>query len=73
MSFMEELKIGDLVRFPNVPGCSWWWQNQIGVVDVVEPENSGNVKYRAFISTSGPNTHVRFGDPDFVEVLNESR
>ena len=62
------MKVGDLVKMP--PSTHYWWGDQIGIIDLVEPEGSGRVMYR-FRGLRGAT--ARFNDPKFVEVLNESR
>ena len=62
------MKVGDLVKMPSSP--SYWWGDQVGVIDIVEPEGSGYVTYRVFVPGHGV---ARFNDVTFVEVLNESR
>ncbi len=62
------IKVGDLVRLP--PYMTYWWGDQIGIIDIVEPEESSHVTYRVFVPGKG---HARFGDVNFVEVISESR
>jgi len=65
---MAEIKIGDLVKMPSSP--HYWWGDKIGVIDLIEPEGSGMVKYR-FRSLCGQS--ARFSQVNFVEVLSEHR
>lgn len=62
------MKVGDLVKMPS--SLHYWWGDQVGVIDLVEPYGSGNVKYR-FRGFCGRT--ARFSQVNFVEVLNESR
>ena len=62
------IKIGDLVKLP--PSPAYWWGDQIGIIDFVEPEGSSYVTYRVFVPGHG---FARFGDVNFVEVISESR
>ena len=62
------IKVGDLVKMP--PNPVYWWGDQIGVIDIVEPEGSSYVTYRVFVPGKG---FARFGDVNFVEVISESR
>tara|TARA_Y100000114_G_C11736320_1_gene316370 strand:+ start:686 stop:874 length:189 start_codon:yes stop_codon:yes gene_type:complete len=62
------MKVGDLVRLP--PNPTHWWGSQIGIIDIVEPKDSGNVRYRVSIPGKGS---ARFSDINFVEVISESR
>ena len=62
------IKVGDLVKLPSNP--AYWWGDQIGIIDFVEPEGSSNVTYRVFVPGKGV---ARFGDVNFVEVISESR
>ena len=64
----DAIKIGDLVRLP--PNPVYWWGDQIGIIDIVEPEGSSYVQYRVFVPGKG---FARFGDVNFVEVISESR
>jgi hypothetical protein len=62
------IKVGDLVKMP--PSPAYWWGDQIGIIDFVEPEGSSHVTHRVFVPGKG---FARFGDVNFVEVLSESR
>ena len=62
------MKVGDLVRFPPTP--TYWWGDQIGIIDIVEPKGSRSVRYRAFVPGKGT---ARFSDANFVEVISEGR
>ena len=62
------IKVGDLVKMPHNP--VYWWGDQVGVIDIVEPEGSAYVTYRVFVPGHG---FARFGQMDFVEVLSEGR
>jgi len=62
------VKVGDLVKMPKSP--SYWWGNQLGIIDFVEPEGSSNVRYRVYVPGKG---FARFNDVTFVEVISESR
>lgn len=62
------MKVGDLVKLP--PSPVYWWGDQIGIIDIVEPEGSSNVTYRVFVPGKGS---ARFGQVSFVEVISESR
>ena len=62
------MNVGDLVKMP--PSPHYWWGDQVGIIDLVEPEGSGNVKYR-FRAPCGK--AARFSQTKFVEILNESR
>ena len=64
----DAIKVGDLVKLP--PSPTYWWGSQIGIIDVVEPKDSGNVRYRVFIPGKGT---ARFSQANFVEVISESR
>ena len=64
----KTIKVGDLVKMPSSPG--YWWGDQVGIIDIVEPESSGYVTYRVFVPGHG---FARFSQPDFVEVLSEDR
>tara|TARA_B100000902_G_C27065127_1_gene791112 strand:+ start:615 stop:818 length:204 start_codon:yes stop_codon:yes gene_type:complete len=64
----KTIKVGDLVKMPSSP--AYWWGDQVGVIDIVEPEGSGYVTYRVFVPGHG---FARFSQPDFVEVLSEDR
>ena len=66
----KTIKVGDLVKMPSSPNQGYWWGDQVGIIDIVEPYYSANVKYRVFIPGKGS---ARFSQPDFVEVLSESR
>ena len=65
---MVEIKIGDLVKLPYNP--TYWWSDQVGIIDLIEPEGSPFVEYRVFVP---PDKYARFSDPDFVELISESR
>ena len=63
------MKVGDLVKMPR--HRMYWWSNQVGMVDRIKPIHSGTyMEYRVFVPGKG---FAKFGDPDFVEVLSESR
>ena len=62
------IKVGDLVKMP--PNLTYWWGGQVGIIDIVEPEESPYVTYRVFVPGKG---FARFGDVNFVEVISESR
>lgn len=62
------MKVGDLVRLP--PSPTYWWGGLVGIIDLVEPEGSGNVRYR-FRASCGKT--ARFNVATFVEVLSASR
>ena len=62
------IKVGDLVKMP--PNHTYWWGDQVGIIDIVEPEGSSYVTYRVFVPGHG---FARFGDVNFVEVISESR
>lgn len=62
------IKVGDLVKLP--PSPIYWWGDQIGIIDIVEPEGSSYVTYRVLVPGKGS---ARFGDVNFVEVISESR
>ena len=62
------IKVGDLVKMP--PNPVYWWGDQIGIIDIVEPEGSSYVTYRVFVPGHG---FARFGDVSFVEVISEGR
>ena len=62
------MKVGDLVKMPSSP--VYWWGDQIGIIDLVEPKESGNVRYRVSIPGKGT---ARFNDVNFAEVISESR
>ena len=62
------IKVGDLVKMP--PSHAYWWGDQVGIIDIVEPEESSYVTYRVFVPGHG---FARFSQMDFVEVLSESR
>ncbi len=65
------MKVGDLVKMPSSSVYpNMWWSDQIGIIDIVEPKGSGNVRYRVFIPGKGT---ARFSDVNFVEVVSESR
>ena len=65
------MKVGDLVKMPSRSVYpNMWWSDQIGIIDIVEPKDSGNVRYRVFIPGKGT---ARFSDVNFVEVVSESR
>ena len=64
----DAIKVGDLVKLP--PNPAYWWGDQIGIIDIVEPEGSSYVSYRVFVPGKGS---ARFGDVNFVEVISESR
>ena len=64
----KEIKVGDLVRMPSNP--TYWWGDQVGIIDIVESEGSSYVTYRVFVPGHG---FARFDQMDFVEVLSESR
>ena len=64
----KALKVGDLVKMPSSP--SYWWGDQLGVIDLVEPEHSSYVTYRVFVPGHG---FARFSQVEFVEILSESR
>ena len=66
----KAIKVGDLVKMPSSPNQGYWWGDQVGIIDNVEPEDSGQVKYRVFIPGKGS---ARFSQPDFVEIISESR
>ena len=61
------MMLGNLVRMPSSP---YWWGDQIGIIDFVEPEGSSNVMYRVTVPGKGT---VRFGQINFVEIISESR
>ena len=63
-----KLHVGDLVKMPHSP--VYWWGDQVGVIDIVEPEGSSYVTYRVFIPGKG---FARFSQTDFVEVISEGR
>ena len=63
-----KLHVGDLVKMPHSP--VYWWADQIGIIDIVEPKDSGNVRHRVFIPGKGT---ARFSDVNFVEVISEGR
>ena len=62
------IKVGDLVKMPS--SHAYWWGGQVGIIDIVEPEESSHVTYRVFVPGKG---FARFSQPDFVEVISESR
>ena len=62
------IKVGDLVKMPHSP--VYWWGDQVGIIDIVEPEGSSYVTYRVFVPGKG---FARFSQPDFVEVISEGR
>jgi len=64
------VKVGDLVRMPSSPDNNYWWGGQVGIIDLVEPDGSGNVKYR-FRAFCGKT--ARFSQKAYVEVLSETR
>ena len=64
----KAIKVGDLVKLP--PSPIYWWGDQIGIIDIVEPEESSYVTYRVFVPGKGS---ARFGVVNFVEVISESR
>ena len=66
----KAIKVGDLVKMPSSPNQAYWWGDQVGVIDIVEPEGSGYVTYRVFVPGHG---FARFSQPDFVEVISEGR
>lgn len=65
---MVEIKIGDLVKMPSSP--HYWWGDKVGIIDLVEPDGCGRVKYRVrgFCGTT-----ARFSQAKFVEILSEHR
>ncbi len=63
----DTIKVGDLVKLP--PSPAYWWGDQIGIIDIVEPEGSSYVAYRVFVPGKG---FARFGDVNFVEVISEA-
>jgi hypothetical protein len=63
------MRVGDLVRFPH-SDQGYWWSEKVAVIDLIEPYGDPNVRYRAVIPGVG---YARFSDPDFVEVISESR
>ena len=65
------MKVGDLVRMPD--HRMYWWGGQVGIVDMIEPMGSQYVKYRVFIAGNAGKGYAKFGDPEFVEVISESR
>jgi len=64
----KTIKVGDLVKMPS--SQSYWWGDQVGIIDVIEPEHSSYVTYRIFVPGHG---YARFSESAFVEVLSESR
>jgi len=62
------VKVGDLVRLP--PAEVYWWAGKVGIIDLVESRGNYPKEYRVFIS---PNRYARFNDPEFVELISESR
>ncbi len=62
------IKVGDLVKMPHSP--VYWWGDQVGIIDIVEPEGSSYVTYRVFVPGKG---FARFSQTDFVEVISEGR
>ena len=60
------MKVGDLVKMPKA--TAYWWSEQIGIVDRCETESY--VEYRVFVPGKG---YARFGDPEWVELISESR
>ena len=66
------MKVGDLVKFPDVP--PYWWSNRVGIVDFAGPDpvwgSRGPVSYRVIVE---PGKYVRFGDPSFAKIINENR
>ena len=66
----KAIKVGDLVKMPPSPNQAYWWGDQVGIIDIVEPEGSSYVTYRVFVPGKG---FARFSQVDFVEVISESR
>ena len=62
------MKLGDLVKMPS--HYRYWWADEVGIIDLIEPEDSSNVKYRVIVPGKG---FARFDDPSWVEVISESR
>ena len=66
------MKVGDLVKFPIV--SPYWWSDRVGIVDFAGPDEvlgpGAPMSYRVVVE---PGKYVRFGDPDFAEIINESR
>ena len=65
------MKVGDLVKFPDV--SPYWWSNRVGIVDIAGPDPKwpdAPISYRVIVE---PGKYVRFGDPDFAEIISESR
>ena len=62
------MKVGDLVKLP--PSPVYWWGDQVGVIDIVEPEGSSYVTYRVFVPGKG---FARFSQTAFVEIISEGR
>lgn len=62
------IKVGDLVKMPS--SHAYWWGDQVGIIDIVEPEESSYVTYRVFVPGKG---FARFSQVDFVEVISEGR
>ena len=62
------MKVGDLVKMPSSP--HYWWGDKVGIIDLVEPEGCGRVKYR-FRGSCG--NSARFSQIKFVELISESR
>lgn len=66
------MKVGDLVKLPIV--SPYWWSDRVGIVDFAGPEpewgSNGPISYRVIVE---PGKYVRFGDPDFAEIISENR
>ena len=45
------IKVGDLVKMPS--SHAYWWGGQVGIIDIVEPEESSHVTYRVFVPGKG--------------------
>tara|TARA_B100000287_G_scaffold156227_1_gene147376 strand:- start:3363 stop:3551 length:189 start_codon:yes stop_codon:yes gene_type:complete len=62
------VKVGDLVKMPSY--YRYWWADETGIIDLIEPDDSSAVKYRVYVPGKG---YARFNDLDWVEVISESR
>jgi hypothetical protein len=62
------VKVGDLVKMPS--SNTYWWGDQVGIIDIVEPEGSGYSTYRICVPGKG---FARFSDTTWAEVISEGR
>ena len=61
------MKVGDLVKISR--NDNYWWSNKVGIIDRINEPGSFRV-YRVHVPCKG---YARFRDPDFVEVISETR